>query len=79
MKIAIKDINNLTLRMAVLLRRLVSENEDELLLFATPDVAEKLKSLLQKNTSINEIYASDKTIYIAKGLKIQIEEIDGFE
>ena len=79
MKIAIKDIHNITLRMAVLLRRLVAAHEDELILFATPAVAEKLKSLLQKNTSITEIYASDKTIYIAKGLKIQIEEIDGFE
>jgi len=76
MKTAITSKVDLGPKLAALLHRLVLENEEELILFTTPAITELLKKLLAKSNSITEIYISDKTIYIAKGLKIQIETID---
>lgn len=79
MKIAIKDKIDLGPKLARLLHRLTGENVDELILFATPDVVLLIKKLLAKSNVITEIHISDKTIYIARGMKIQIETIDRYE
>lgn len=70
---------NLGQRLSNLLHNLVAENEEELILFSTPDVVELLKGLIAKSETITEIHISNKIIYLARGLKIQIETIDGYK
>lgn len=79
MKIVMKGKEDLGIRLSRLLHRLVLEKEEELWLFSTPDVTELLKKLLARSKSVTEIHISDKVIYIAKGMKIQVETIDGYE
>ncbi len=79
MKIAIKGKENLSLRLAVLLKKCVAAKKEELFLFSTTDVKDSIVNLLQKSEKITEIHVSDKVIYLTQGLKIQIEVIDGYE
>jgi len=79
MKIAIIQKDNLSKRLAALMRLALLSQEEELLLFTTQAEADKISKLLRSNGKITEIYVSDKTIYVTDGLKIQIEIIDGYE
>jgi len=79
MKIAITQKDNLSKRLAALMRLAILGQDEELILFATKDSADKMAKLLRSNGKITEIYVSDKTIYITDGLKVQIEIIDGYE
>lgn len=76
MKIVITSKVDLGPKLATILHRLVGDKEGELTLFATPAITELLKKLLAKSNIITEINISDKTIYIAKSLRVQIETID---
>lgn len=53
--------------------------EKELYFLSTPDQINNMRDILNKSEVVKEIQVSNKTIYIAKGIKIQLENIDYYE
>lgn len=79
MRVAIIKSHNLADVIKRAVNICIKLEEKELVLFSTPDQVDDIRDILNKSKVVSEIQVSNKTIYIAKGIKIQLENIDYYE